>query len=177
MSEQPGTDSPDCVSFLIAIGSGLCVFSDRKPPMEQRPAVHTAQLPTTVNRARWRTGAWTHAECVAHCRSHACERKCHERTQVPPAAADKLLRKLRAGLALWFGLRRHLSVADATFILNVLVEHSQWHQVKRSRNEDLRREYLQYYDECRYFDREWVPRDMHTRQAAEREQAAQDTKP
>ena len=166
MSQHARSDSPDCVSFLIAIGTGLCVSSDRKPPMEQRSESHTAQLPAAIKRAGWRTGAWTHEECVAHSRSHACEQKCQQRTQIPSAEADALLRQLREGPALWFGLRRHLSVTDATFILHVLVEHSEWHQVKRNRNETLRKEYLRYFQDCQHFDPEWVHRDMRARQAA-----------
>jgi hypothetical protein len=40
---------------------------------------------------------------------------------------------------MWLGLRRHLEVSEAIFVLQVLVEHSGWREIKRTDNEKTER--------------------------------------
>ena len=164
MTEQPGTTTPDCVSFLIAVGESLCVFSDRKPMETTRAMTNTARLPAAIDRSKCAVRNWGPDECAAHSRTFASERKCLARTQQPPEEGRRLLRQLREGFGLWLGLRKHVSEKDAVFILSVLREHSNWHDVKKSVNEDLRKEYLELFDEVKYFDRDWVHTEMKNRQ-------------
>ena len=164
MTEQPGTTTPDCVSFLIAVGESLCVFSDRKPMETTRAMTNTARLPAAIDRSKWAVRNWGPDECAAHSRTFASERKCLARTQQPPEEGRRLLRQLREGFGLWLGLRKHVSEKDAVYILSVLREHSNWHDVKKSVDEDLRKEYLELFDEVKYFDRDWVHTEMKNRQ-------------
>ena len=86
-----------------------------------------------------------------------------------------LLTELRESGAFWLALRKHLDEEEALFILKVLQEHSGWREVKKSRNEELRKEYLRLYDERRYFDPDWRHKEMRERRiAADREAEGQE---
>ena len=77
-----------------------------------------------------------------------------------------LLTELRESGAFWLALRKHLNEEEALFILKVWQEHSGWREVKKSRNEELRKEYLRLYDERRYFDPDWRHAEMRERRIA-----------
>ena len=49
----------DCVSFLTAILTGLCVFSDRNPAME-----YTEKLPVEIVPEMWFTRGWNWQKCM-----------------------------------------------------------------------------------------------------------------
>lgn len=124
----------------------------------------TASLPQSVDPNKWKTKSWSHDKKVEWVRSPACERRCNERVQEPPARARELLRELREPPVFWLALRKHLNEQDATYILAVLAEHTGWKEVKHSRNERLRKEYLTLFDECRFFDPSWKHTAMTERQ-------------
>ena len=137
----------------------LCVFSDRNLAM-----VYTEQLPEDIDPELWRTHGWSMRQCTAHSRSGESEERCQQRTQLPPRDARDLLRRLRESQAMWLGLRRHLDVNEATFVLQVLAEHSGWEEVKSSHNELNRRLYFRLCDECRLYNPQWEHTAMKRRQ-------------
>ena len=126
--------------------------------------VYTEQLPEDIDPELWRTHGWSMRQCTAHSRSRESEERCQQRTQLPPRDARDLLRRLRESQAMWLGLRRHLDVNEATFVLQVLAEHSGWEEVKSSRSELNRRLYFRLCDECKLYNPEWEHTAMKRRQ-------------
>ena len=134
-----------CVSFLAAACLGLCVSSDRNPAME-----YTEKLPVEIDPEMWLTHDWNLQQCMERARCRESEEWCQQRAEPPPRTAQGLLSQLRESDALWLGLRRHLGVSEATFILRVLAEHSEWREVKRTDNERNRKAYHKLCDDCRH---------------------------
>ena len=123
-------------------------------------------LPATIDPRKWRAGSWSIDVCLRHARTLESAQKCLDRTRRPPEEAISLLQDLAESPAMWLALRRHLTVADAVTILKILHDHSEWPQVRRTEDELLRREYLKLFDECSYFDPDWIHPEMRQRQAA-----------
>lgn len=119
----------------------------------------------------WFTRDWSVQQCMEHARSSHSEERCQQRTEPPPRSAQALLSQLRESDALWLGLRRHLEVDEATFILHVLAEHSAWREVKRTENERNRKAYHKLCDDCRHFSPGWEHTEMRQRQTAARPKA------
>ena len=123
-------------------------------------------LPATIDPRKWRAGSWSIDVCLRHARTLESAQKCLDRTRRPPEEAISLVQDLAESPAMWLALRRHLTVADAVTILKILHDHSEWPQVRRMEDELLRREYLKLFDECCYFDPDWIHPEMRQRQAA-----------
>ena len=124
------------------------------------------QLPATIDPRKWRAGSWSADVCLWHARTLESTQKCLDRTCRPPEEARSLLQDLAESPAMWLALRRHLTVADAVTVLKILHDHSEWPQVRRTEDELLRREYLKLFDECCYFDPDWIHPEMRQQQAA-----------
>ena len=131
---------------------------------------YTNQLPAGIDKTAWKAAGWDAERCTRYSRSQASRNRSVDRTLQPEGEARMLLTELRESGAFWLALRKHLNEEEALFILKVWQEHSGWREVKKSRNEELRKEYLRLYDECRYFDPEWRHEEMRERRiAADRE--------
>ena len=136
---------------------------------------YTNQLPAGIDKTTWKAAGWNAERCARHARSQASRDRSLNRTRQPEGEARMLLTELRESGAFWLALRKHLDEEEAVFILKVLQEHSGWREVKKSRNEELRKEYLRLYDECRYFDPDWRHKEMRERRiAADREAEGQE---
>ena len=120
---------------------------------------YTNQLPAGIDKTAWKAAGWDAERCARHARSQASRDRSLNRTRQPEGEA-------RESGAFWLALRKHLDEEEALFILKVLQEHSGWREVKKSRNEELRKEYLRLYDECRYFDPDWRHKEMRERRMA-----------
>ena len=156
----------DSVALLPAVGVGSRAL---------RAMEYTNQLPAGIDKKAWKAAGWDAERCARHARSQASRDRSLNRTRQPEGEARMLLTELRESGAFWLALRKHLDEEEALFILKVLQEHSGWREVKKSRNEELRKEYLRLYDECRYFDPDWRHKEMRERRiAADREAEGQE---
>ena len=126
----------------------------------------TSRLPKHVDASRWKVSGWGMHEKMERARSDACDARCAARTEEPPARARELLREIRESPVFWLALRKHLDEADAIFVLEVLQEHSGWKEIKYTKNERLRKEYLRLFDECCFYSRGWRHEEMQQRQRA-----------
>ena len=132
---------------------------------------YTEKLPAEIDPEMWFTHGWNWQKCMDHSRTLESEEWCHNRTEQPTRTAKALLSQLRESDAMWLGLRRHLEVSEAIFVLQVLVEHSGWREIKRTDNEKNRKAYHKLCDECRYFCPGWEHTEMKERQTAARAKA------
>eukprot|EP00435_Cladocopium_sp_Y103_P065557 s617_g27.t1 len=133
--------------------------------------VYTEMLPKCIDPELWQTGNWDVQRCTEHARSWRSNDRCRARTNAPPREAKALLSQLRESDAMWLGLRRHLEVRDAIFVLRVLSEHSGGREIKRSDDERNRKAYLRLCDECSHYSPGWEHTAMKERQRAARAKA------
>ena len=104
---------PDCVFFLTAIG----LWCTRRSCQKMLIQSSGAPMAGTCRGAEVQ-------RCSAHAWTAESEEWCLRRTQLPVREGRGLLRWLRESQAMWLGLRRHLDIQEATFVLKVLAEHS-----------------------------------------------------
>ena len=76
-----------------------------------------------------------------------------------------LLEDLGESRHVWYQLRRHGSPAQVERWLKLAQEHSTWLQERQSEAESLRRQYLDLFQACRYYDAEFEDDEMKKRRA------------
>ena len=89
-----------------------------------------------------------------------------DRVADPPREVKELLRSINETRDFWKALRKHGTVQQCKSWLQTMVQHSTWHEVRETDPELLRKEYLRLWDECKFYDPEFVDHEMKERQRA-----------
>ena len=89
-----------------------------------------------------------------------------DRVADPPREVKELLRAINETRDFWKALRKHGTVQQCKSWLQTMVQHSTWHEVRETNAELLRKEYLRLWDECKFYDPEFVDHEMKERQRA-----------
>ena len=89
-----------------------------------------------------------------------------DRVAEPPRAAKRLLSEINESRDFWKALRKHGTVQQCQRWLETMVANSTWSEVRDTEAELLRKEYLRLWDECKFYDPDFVDEEMKDRQRA-----------